>query len=825
MVDAPISFPQLTSPRTTERTQRLLNFIRKKEPSICFERIRYVTEAYRRHEALPNILRRAKAVEHILANMSLYLLEDSLLAGNQASEPRSAPLFPEFDVVWIEEEILNGKPMRPDERPADRFQVKLDAETRKELREIVSWWRGKTHAARVYSYLPPEALKAQEEVGTNNIWGYMEGGVGHYLPDHPWLLRNGVERVIELCNRKLGELTWTDPDYFDKRCFYEAIIIGAQAMIGFAARYAQLSRSLAKQERDPVRQRELLELANICERVPAKPPRTFHEALQFIYFVHVVLHIEDSGYGISVGRLDQILWDHYVNDLKAGRLTSNRALELIEHFYVGLFSLLKVKSWRQTMYTRGYPMFQNLTIGGQDPVTRTDATNDLSYLLLAATADTRLVQPSLTARLHSRSPEEYKRKVAEVIRLGIGLPAVFNDEAYVPALLNRGYDLVDALNYAIVGCAEPGVSGLLGGRTGGSFFNQPKVLELALYGGRDPRTGVCLLENSGGRDLSTFSSYAEVWEAYLHQADFYLKVHAVLENAVDKSYAELISNPLETFLSCPQTALDRARTPRQGGAKYDFTGQQTLGTANVGNSLYAVKRLVFDEKRLTGAQLLHALRTDFRDTSTNPSGPQIREMCKAVPKYGNDVDEVDFICRDVLAYTCNRLTSFKNTRYGKGPIGGIIQASTTSVTGNVPFGEVCGALPDGRLAGMPLADGQSPMRGTDVKGPTAAVKSVARLNNLLLSGGSLYNLKFLPEHLRSEEGLRRFLALIEYYFSLGGMQMQFNVVSKETLREAQKHPEAYADLLVRVAGYVAYFVTLDRKVQEDIIERTEEQLV
>ncbi len=821
MFDSPMSFSQVSSPRTSKKTSKLLDYIKNKEPEICFERIKYVSEFYQQNEALPNILCRAKAMAYVLENQSIYVLPGSLLVGNQASIPRGAPLFPEFDVNWIEDEIIKEKPFRPDQRIADRFQMKIDSETKKELKRIIQWWKGKTHFSKVYSYLPKEAILAQEEVGTNNIWGYMEGGIGHYIPDHPWLLKNGIKKIIELSKEKIKQLRWSEPDFFDKKSFYEALIISARAMINFSKRYNVFLLSKAKEESNLCRREELINLAKICDRIPANPPKTFHEALQLIFFIHVVLHIEDNGYGISVGRLDQILWDYYKADLESGQLTPKKALELIEHFYIGLFNLVKIKSWRQTAYTRGYPMFQNLTIGGQDPFTRNDAVNDLTYLILAATADTRLPQPSLTARIHNQSPEDYKYKIAEIISLGIGLPAIFNDEVYIPTLINRGYELEDALNYSIVGCAEPGVSGLLGGRTGGSFFNQPKVLELTLYGGKDPKTGICLNENPDGKDLSTFMSYEELWKSYLHQVDFYLGIHAVMENAVDKSCAELISNPMETMLSCPQTAIDRAKTPREGGAKYDFTGEQSIGTANVGNSLYALKMLVYHEKRLTGEKLLHALRTNFNDMTTTPTGPQIRAMCKGMNKYGNDIDEVDYICRDVLAYTCKKLIGFKNTRYGKGPIGCSLQASTTSVTGNVPCGDICGALPDGRISGVPLADGQSPMRGTDTEGPTAAIKSVSKLNHLLLSGGSLYNLKFLPEHFKGTEGLSRFISLIEYYFFLGGMQMQFNVIGKKTLREAQQNPDKYRNLLVRVAGYVAYFVTLEPKVQEDIIERTE----
>ena len=415
-------------------------------------------------------------------------------------------------------------------------------------------------------------------------------------------------------------------------------------------------------------------------------------------------------------------------------------------------------------------------------------------------------------------------RVAEVIRLGTGYPAIANDDLYIKAMRLRGYSESDAYNYCVISCAETGTSGLRGGRTGAAWFCLAKVLEMTLYNGRDPRSGITLHVNRNNKDLSSFASYDKLWEAFKYQIDFYLRIHVVLDNTIDKLWEEYMEEPLASAFGCPQTTLERGKSLKKGGAKYDFSGNQTIGLANVANSLYAIKKLVFEDKIITGRQLLHALETNFEDTTTDSSGPEIQQMCLSIPKYGNDVDEVDLIARDALMYVCEELPKYKNTRYGRGPIGGVFQASTTTVSSNTPFGKITGALPDGRKALTPLSDGQSPMRGTDVKGPTAAVNSVSKLRNDLLTEGSLYNLKFLPNDLKGPEGLKRFIVIIDHYFSRGGMQMQFNVVSKETLLSAQKHPEEYLNLIVRVAGYSAYFVTLSEEVQQDIMERTEERL-
>ena len=740
------SYQISTKPKRTERIDRLQKYITSSKYGICVERGRLLTEYYREHPDETPIIRRAKAIDHVLQNMSIYIMPGSLFAGNQASHPRWAPLYPEFDAEWMEQEMIKGDPFFPDQRPADKYVLR--EEDKPVIQEICDWWKGQTVTDLLRTRLPEEALKTHFEIKAADIGAYFQGGDGHFAPDHPWLINHGVQEILDECDQYLAELDFKkDPECIKKRDFYEAAKISANAIIKFAERYAALAESLAAEEADETRREELLDMARICRHVPRYPARTYKEAHQFIIFTHICIQIEDNGAGISFGRYDQFMYPFYKKGIEDGTLTRELALEMTENFFLQIYTCNKVRSWVDTDFFRGVPMFQNLTIGGVDPETMRDAVNEMSYIALDATANTRVPQPSLTVRFHKNTPMEFKIRVAEVVRLGMGLPSIFNDETYTRAMMNRGYEMKDAYNYCIIGCIEPGAPGLLGGRTGGAWLNCTKALEMSLYNGRDPRTGICLHKNANGKDLSTFASYEEALEAFEDQMKYYIKMEAILENTIDQVWEERLEEPMAAIFGCPTTTIPRGKPIKQGGAKYDLTGQQTIGTANVANSLYVIKKLIFEDQAITGAQLQHALETNWQDDTTVPTGQQIKAMCLAVPKYGNDVDEVDYIARDELAMIANELSSYRNTRYGRGPIGGTLHCSTSTVSSNTPFGHVCGATPDGRDAYMPVADGQSPMRGTDISGPTAAIRSVSKLHNELLSCGSLYNMKFSPAEL------------------------------------------------------------------------------
>jgi formate C-acetyltransferase len=742
----PLNFQFTVKPKRSPRIQGLLDHLADMKPGICIERARYFTESYKQSEAYPQIIRRAKAFAHTLDNMTLYIMPGSLLVGGHACKPNYSPLAPDFSTNFIRKEIISGDPYFLPDRPADKFQV--DPAIIPELQKIADYWDGKNHQAHVYAHLSKEVLIAQDKIGAINDLNYVQGGDGHFAPPYGWHFRHGLRYVINQAEAGLEKIDKTSSEGMDQQAFYKAVIIACEAVIRWAHRYAELEKRAAAEETDSKRKAELLRMAEIAQKVPEYPADTYYEALQLITFLQLAVQVEDNAQATCPGRFDQVMNDIFLQDMEQGLITRDSALELLENFFIMLSQVERVRSWEDTAFFRGKPIFQNLTIGGVDPLTGKDATNEMTYLILDSIQNTRTVQPSHYARWHKDAPMEYKKKVVETIRLGTGFPAVSNDSKYIEAMMNRGYSKEDALDYCIIGCAEPGPPGLRGGRTGAAWYSLAKCMEMSLYNGKDVATGITLHENCNGKELSTFENFDELWDAFIDQAKYYIKLIISLDNAIDKEYEEYIDEPFSAILACPETTLSRGKSIKKGGAKYDFTGNQTIGLAVVANSLYAIRKLIFEQKTITGAQLQHALETNFQDMDTEPTGAMIQQMCLSVPKYGNDIDEVDLIAKDALEMVCNEFPRYKNTRNGRGPIGGVFQASTTTVSSNTPFGQYVGATPDGRSAKTPLSDGQSPFRGTDTLGPTAAVSSVSKLNLKLLSEGSLYNLKLSPSDLK-----------------------------------------------------------------------------
>ena len=804
--------------KRTERIEKLRTAILNTMPEISPERVRYYTKAYSQYEAEPVIVKRAKALDMMLQNMHIYILDGELLVGNTCRYPRGVELFPEFEVEWIERE-LDDDPYPFEKRPGDRFTIKDEA--KKELKELLPLWHGKTHCERVLSLLPDETKKAWDIMVTNSYW-LMQGGDGHITIDFKVILEKGLKGIIEDIENELDGLDFSAPDFINKKSFYEAASLSLKAAVKYAKRYSEIAAKQAKDERDPERRKELERISDICERVPYNPARSFHEALQSIWFVQVILQVENNGHSMSLGRLDQTLYPYFREDFSRGAVTIESAAELLQNFWLKLFTVNKIRDWDSTRFFAGYQVYQNITLGGQHHG-GVDAANILSFMFLGVQKAIKLIAPSLSLRYFDGISEEFLQEAIDIIRLGGGQPAFYSDESVIPALLNRGIDYADAVNWSIVGCVEPIVEGKEGFRpNGASFISMLKILELTLHGGRDPKTGITLMKLD--RDISGFASFDEVLEAWRKQAGFYVRQQVALDNIIDTSMAELIPNP---FVSCfVHDCIGRGKTIKQGGAVYDFCGPLIVGLANVGDSLAAIKKLVFEEKTLTGKDLLYALDTDFSDATTSPTGAEIREMLLKAPKYGNDDDYVDDLTSQALGFFCEELPKYHVTRYGKGPRGCVWQASTSSVSGNVPFGQYIGATPDGRKDGEPTADTTSPTHGADKKGPLSAMKSVSKIPNLLSSGGNLFNMKFSPLVLQDDTGRMKFSSLVRTYLGdLKGMHVQFNIVDSNTLREAKKNPEKYPDLLVRVAGYSALFTTLDPKLQDDIIARTDNAVI
>jgi pyruvate formate-lyase/glycerol dehydratase family glycyl radical enzyme len=789
---------------TTPRVQQLREGLLSITPEVCVERARYVTEAYREHKADPAVVRRAKALARVLDHMTIFVGEGELIVGNQASRPRAAPIFPEYSVHWIEQEIDEFA-----HRPADVYLVRPEVKT--ELLEgVLPYWKGRTLYDRVTAVLPEHVLKSQQ-LGVISGRGNITSGDGHIIVDYPKLLSVGLEGTIAEAEEAMQGLSAYRALDARKRAFYQAVGIACRAAIRFAARYAKEAERQAAQETDAVRQGELRDIAGVCRRVPAKPPRTFHEALQMAWFAHLVTQIESNGHSFSMGRLDQYTHPFYQADIETGRLSEAKALELLQCLWLKLFSVIKIRPWAHTRFGIGYPTYQNVTVGGQDR-TGQDATNELSYMVLRTIRETRLTQPNVSARYHSGTPERFLIECGRTIKMGFGMPAMKNDEIIIPALLEKGVRPDDAYDYAIVGCVEAAVPGRWGYRnTGMAFLNMLKVLELAYNDGRDPRTGVRLCSGTGS--LTEFQSFDELYEAFLKQLCFYTECHVQMDTYGDLALEELVPDAFCSALV--SDCIARGQTIKEGGAVYDVVSGVQSGLANVANSLMAIKDLVYGRGALSLEELQHALDANFE----GGKGERVRQLLLSAPKYGNDIEEVDQLASRVLSDYLQEASKYRTTRHGRGPIGGTYAGSTSNISANVPLGQPVGATPDGRKAAEPIAEGVSPTHGTAGKGPTAVMRSVTRLPTIKMIA-QLLNLRLAPNSLDTEDGLQRLAQLLRGFQALKGWHVQFNTVSTETLLDAQKHPERYRDLVVRVAGYSALFVTLDKATQDDIIART-----
>jgi formate C-acetyltransferase len=776
------------SPRVRRLRERLL----ATRPELCVERARIVTEVYRVNPELAPVLRRAAALEAVLTNMSIRIDDGELIVGNQASKSRAAPIFPEFSHDWIEAELD-----RFDRRTGDPFLVSREAKA--VLREILPFWRGKSTRDAALERLSPQAQEAQGRMGF--LLTSLSSGLGHVAPDYQRVLNLGLE---ELIRRAAEERSSADAD--DARAaFHEAAITAMQAVIAFALRFAELAHRLAASETDPVRRRELETIAEACTRVPAKPARSFHEALQSFWFVHLAVQIESNGHSISPGRFDRYMLPFYRDGLKNGGLARPAALELLQCLWIKLNEINKVRDGQSSLAFGGYPMFQNLITGGQSRAGE-DATNELSYLCIKATAATRLPQPSFSVRIHRGTPERFLREACELAKLGTGMPAFFNDEALIPVMRKMGYGLEEARDYAEVGCVEPQCAGTTNGYYPGGFVNLPKCLELALNGGRDPLSGTAL--GPSVAPAESLRSTTEVISAFHVQLAHLVDLLADADNAIERVHAELAPSPFLSVLV--DDCLARGLAFEAGGARHNFTAPNAVGLANVADSLAAIETLVFREKRLSMGQLIEALRRDFESREE-----MRRLLLNRAPKYGNDDELADGYARKVADIFCAEVLKHRNPR------GGRFQPGLQSISAHALFAGSVGATPDGRRRDALVADGGvSPAQGRDRSGPTAVIRSVARLDHQEARNGTLLNLKFDPQSVLGEEGTRNLAALVRSLFALGGQHVQFSVVGAEALRDAQRHPDKHAGLLVRVAGFSVFFTAVDRTLQDDIIART-----
>ena len=828
----------------TDRIPKLVDHLYAKLPEIESARAVLITESYRQTENEPMVIRRAKAFQHILENIPIIIRDLELIVGSTTIAPRGCQTYPEFSYEWLEAEFDTVET-----RSADPFYI--SEQTKRELKEANAYWKGRTTSELATAYMEPETLTAME----HNMFtpgNYFYNGVGHVTVKYEEVLAIGFSGIRQKAEAQMAALSLTDGDYQRKSRFLQAVIISCDAAVTYARRYAKLALEEAEKCTDGARKLELLRIAQNCANVPEKGANGFYEACQSFWFVQQLLQIESSGHSISPGRFDQYMYPYYKKDLDSGKLTREFAQELMDCIWVKLNDLNKCRDAASAEGFAGYSLFQNLIAGGQNKE-GIDVTNDLSFMCIQASMHVFLPQPSLSVRVWNGSPHEFLVKAAELTRTGIGLPAYYNDEVIIPSLVSRGLTLQDAREYNIIGCVEPQKAGKTEGWHDAAFFNMCRPLELVFTNGVDK--GVQVGPQTGNvEDMKTFE---EFYHAYKMQMDYAIKLLVNADNAIDMAHAERC--PLPFLSSMIDDCMNRGKTVQEGGAVYNFTGPQGFGVANMADSLYVVKKLVYDEQKVTMKEIKTALMTNYgkgldaediaavtanvanemraagqavgeaeiaailktvvaasESPEVKANGERLQKLIDQVPKFGNDIAEVDAFARDV-AYTYTRpLENYKNPR------GGIFQAGLYPVSANVPLGAQTGATPDGRLAHMPVADGVSPSAGKDVNGPTAAANSVSKLDHYIASNGTLFNQKFHPSALSGRKGLDNFVGLIRSYFDQKGSHMQFNVVSRETLLDAQKHPEQYKHLVVRVAGYSALFTTLSKSLQDDIIRRTEQ---
>jgi len=788
-----------------------VNYLREKvlstQPSICTERARYYTKIYRQNEEKPLIIRRALALEETLKNMTIFIDDGELIVGNHSSKINAAPFFPEYAVKWVVDELDSFE-----KRSGDAFYP--TEEVKQEIRELSTYWEGKTTVEKGYA-LMPEKYREIHESGIIRAEGNLTSGDAHIAVNDEKILKVGLNGYIEEVKEYRNRLNLAFYDDLKKDQFYKAVEIALRAFQIFIQRYADLAHKMSLTEKDQQRKKELEIISENCKHISEYPPETFYQALQLVYFVQLVLQIESNGHSLSFGRMDQYLYPFYRKDKEANLITDELVMELLECTWIKLLAIRKIRPWSHTRFSAGGPLYQNVTIGGQTADGK-DAVNELSYLILRSVGNTRLTQPNLSVRFHRNISDEFLMECIKVIELGFGMPAFNNDEIVIPELIKLGVEKSDAYNYSAIGCIEIAVPGKWGYRcTGMSFINMARVLLAALNNGYDNMTGKTF--HLGKGTLKDFTSFDQVMEAWKDQIRFYAKAAVAIDTAVDTVLEENVPDILcSAFVD---DCLERGKTIKEGGSKYDFVSGLQVGIANLGNSLAAIKKLVFEDKLITTEELMDALENDFE----GPEGERIRQLLiNRAPKFGNDDDYVDLLLVEAYNVFIEELEKYRTTRYGRGPIGCKYYAGTSSISANVPSGAVVKATPDGRKAYKPLAEGCSPSSGTDVNGPTAVFKSVAKLPTGKIMGGVLLNQKLSPQTIKSDKDKKKLAFMLRTFFTdLKGWHVQYNIVSRETLLEAQKHPEKYRDLIVRVAGYSAFFITLAPDTQNDIIARTE----
>jgi len=783
---------------TTARIELARQLYVSAKPSICLERARIWTESHQNSEGLPTPIRRAKAFYDTCTGLPVTIHAGELIVGSSGLFRRSGILTPEFSWLWVDREMDSFE-----QRPQDPYH--LGEEQKKEIRDtIFPYWQGKSLEEAFLARVPAETAKLLIDTGIIDNDSKWRQAVGEITPDYQDILfvkgYAGIKREAE---EQLKQLAPISAANLDKINFYTSVTIVSDGIMALARRYADHAAELADQEKDATRVQELQEIAAVCRKIPANPPETFHEAIQFVWFVQLGAVLSENPLAMNLGRFDQYMYPYYRADVDSGRIDADQALELIESLWLKLSEWVWTISGNTANYFAGYNQFQNLTVGGRKR-DGSDGTNEISYLCLQATEKIKTHQPGLSVRIHNDCPEEFLMAVGRLVKTGTGFPAIHNDRAGAQMLLQAGYEPEDARDWSNCGCVVPHFR-KTGQWTAAVNVNFGAALEYSLNQGKSRMTG----EQLGLTEppLAEFASFGELKEAFKKQLAHLIR-HSVYGTIIAQQlHTELVPRP---FLStCVDGCMAKGKDLSKGGAHYNVGPVLTgIGLGVVANSLYVIKKLVFESKELSLHELDSALQADWDGFE------ELRDRARNLSKYGNDITEVDDLAVEISDFYYREIRQYKDI------FGSPFNSAFMGISNYIPTGRVVGATPCGRKSGQPLTEGVSPFAGSDVNTPLAAMRSAARVNHDVHTGGTLLNLRLGADMLATDRGLRNFGGIIRGFFALGGFHVQFNTLSTEVLRKAQETPDDYRDLLVRVAGYSTQFVNLSREVQDAIIART-----
>lgn len=801
-----------------ERITRLREKLFETKPRICSERCMIFTESMKKSEGLPIAIRRAEAFYEVLDKMTVVVSEDELIVGNQAQWPKSSPIYPEYSYEWLINEF-DGNPYYFDQRPGDKFYY--DDKTKEDILYCIDYWKGKSLYENFRKNLPEEINAAWNAGIIDDTW-VSAAGLGNIIVDYKMIVEKGLQDVIDRIEKKIASLDLKEPGNVKKKWFLEAALKGNKAVINFSNRIADKCEENAKVTADEKSKEELLKLAQICRNVPLNPAKTFHEAVQSIYLITLAVHLESNGHAISLGRFDQYVYPLYKKDIEEKRITREEGLEIIEAFFVKCNELNKLRSWDDSMFFLGYQMFINLAIGGQT-LEGEDAVNEVSHLCVEACADVKLFTPSISIKWFEKTDDEFMLKALEAVtKHQGGQPAFYNDKAFMRTLRNMGIANEDLIDWSPDGCIEASIPGKWDFAAKGPWLSVSKVLEITLNNGVDPATG--RLYKKTTKKIEECTDTEEIFYEFTEMLKYFMDLQVVTEHINDEIHVIYDINAFRSSLV--QDCIGRGLDLVEGGALYSADGGPTAGTISSGDALAAIDSIVFGKKLISMAELLHALKTNFEDTSTKPTGEEIRAiLLNKAPKFGNDDEKADHWVVKVEDFIGSRYRNkYKSSKYGKGPIPCCYSYSQSPVTGNIAFGSMVGATPDGRKKGDPVNNGISPANGSEKHGATAACNSVAKLPSLWFQKGAIFNMRLAESALATRENRKRIIDMIKVLFNNYGQQIQFNVVDGKIYKDAMKNPEKYSDLMVRVSGYSALFTTLAPEVQMDVINRTEVEL-